>query len=77
MVGWREVLEGLDQDHRLMLEGGSLSQLFLRYPLTICHPIFVGMVYGILASMTLIVPFAYAGWQDSMDLQDIDRKSVV
>ncbi len=71
MVGWREVLEGLDQDHRLMLEGGSLSQLFLRYPLTICHPIFVGMVYGILASMTLIVPFAYAGWQDSIDLQDM------
>ncbi len=71
MVGWREVLEGLDQDHRLMLEGGSLSQLFLRYPLTICHPIFVGMVYGILASMTLIVPFAYAGWEDSTGLQDM------
>ena len=71
MVGWREVLEGLDQDHRLMLEGGSLSQLFLRYPLTICHPIFVGMVYGILASMTLIVPFAYAGWDDSTGLQDM------
>jgi len=65
MAGWREALEGLDHEHRLMLEGGSLSQLFLRYPLTICHPIFVGMVYGILASLTLIVPFAYAGWQDS------------
>ena len=71
MAGWREVLEGLDEDHRLMLEGGSLSQLFLRYPLTICHPIFVGMVYGILASMTLIVPFAYAGWEDSTGLQDM------
>jgi hypothetical protein len=54
-----------------MLEGGSLSQLFLRYPLTICHPIFVGMVYGILASMTLIVPFAYAGWEESTGLQDM------
>lgn len=71
MAGWREVLEGLDEDHRLMLEGGSLSQLFLRYPLTICHPIFVGMVYGILASMTLIVPFAYAGWEESTGLQDM------
>ena len=65
MAGWREALEGLDDDHRLMLEGGSLSQLFLRYPLTICHPVFIGMVYGILASLTLIVPFSYAGWLDS------------
>ena len=69
MAGWREVLEGLDEDHRIMLEGGSLSQLFLKYPLTICHPIFVGMVYGLLASLTLIVPFAYAGWEDSNGLE--------
>ena len=69
MAGWREVLEGLDEDHRIMLEGGSLSQLFLRYPLTICHPIFVGMVYGLLASLTLIVPFAYAGWEDANGLE--------
>ena len=69
MAGWREVLEGLDEDHRIMLEGGSLSQLFLRYPLTICHPIFVGMVYGVLASLTLIVPFAYAGLEDSNGLE--------
>ena len=69
MAGWREVLEGLDEDHQIMLEGGSLSQLFLRYPLTICHPIFVGMVYGVLASLTLIVPFAYAGWEDANGLE--------
>ena len=69
MAGWREVLEGLDEDHRIMLEGGSLSQLFLRYPLTVCHPIFVGMVYGVLASLTLIVPFAYAGWEDANGLE--------
>ena len=65
MAGWRDALEDLDPDHRLMLEGGSLSQLFLRYPLTVCHPVFVGMVYGVLASLTLIMPFAYAGWADS------------
>ena len=69
MAGWREVLEGLDEDHQIMLEGGSLSQLFLRYPLTVCHPIFVGMVYGVLASLTLIVPFAYAGWEDANGLE--------
>ena len=69
MAGWREALDGLDEDHRLMLEGGSLSQLFLRYPLTICHPIFVGTLYGILASLTLIAPFAYARYQDSTSLR--------
>jgi len=66
MTGWRDALENLDADHRMMLEGGSLSQLFLRYPLTVCHPLFVGVVYGILASMTLIMPFAYAGWSESI-----------
>ena len=71
MAGWREALEGLDEEHRLMLEGGSLSQLFLKYPLTICHPVFVGIVYGLLASLTLIVPFAYAGWLDSTDWQTV------
>ena len=71
MAGWREALDGLDEDHRLMLEGGSLSQLFLRYPLTICHPIFVGTLYGILASLTLIAPFAYAGYQDSTSLESM------
>ena len=71
MAVWREALEGLDDDHRIMLEGGSLSQLFLRYPLTICHPVFVGMVYGILASLTLIVPFAYAGWLDSTAWEEV------
>lgn len=65
MAGWRDALEDLDADHRLMLEGGSLSQLFLRYPLTVCHPVFVGVAYGLLASLTLIMPFAYAGWADS------------
>ena len=65
MTGWRDALENFDADHRLMLEGGSLSQLFLRYPLTVCHPLFVGVVYGILASLTLIMPFAYAGWSES------------
>ena len=71
MAGWREALEGLDEEHHLMLEGGSLSQLFLKYPLTICHPVFVGIVYGLLASLTLIVPFAYSGWLDSTDWQTV------
>ncbi len=70
MAGWRDALENLDADHRLMLEGGSLSQLFLRYPLTICHPVFVGVAYGVLSSLTLIMPFAYAGWAESTPWED-------
>ncbi len=39
---WRDRLDELDPDHRHMLEGGSLSQMFLRYPMTVSHPVFVG-----------------------------------
>jgi len=70
MAGWREALEDLDDDHRLMLEGGSLSQLFLRYPLTLCHPLFVGSFYGVLVSLTFILPSLYAGWMESIPIED-------
>ncbi len=71
MAGWREFVEELDEDHRLMLEGGALSRMFLGYPMTICHPVFIGALYGILTSLTLILPFAYAGWMDSVAMNEI------
>jgi len=71
MTGWREFVEELDEEHRFMLEGGALSRLFLSKPLTVCHPVFVGSLYGILASLTLILPFAYAGWMESTDVNQI------
>lgn len=70
MAGWRDALEDLDAEHRLMLEGGSLSQMFLRYPLTFSHPVFVGVVYGVLSSLTLVMPFAYEGWSNSTSWQE-------
>ena len=58
---WRDRLDELDSEHRHMLEGGSLSQLFLRYPLYISHPVFIGSFYGFLVGLTLILPYAYFG----------------
>ena len=44
-----------------MLEGGSLSQMFLRHPLTVSHPVFVGGFYGLLIGLTLLLPYGYIG----------------
>ena len=51
---WQEVIERLDGEDRLMLEGGALSSLFLRYPLNIANPVFVGGFYGILIGVALL-----------------------
>jgi len=59
--GWRDRLDELDSEHRYMLEGGSLSQMFLRYPLTVSHPVFVGGFYGLLIGLTLLLPYGYIG----------------
>ncbi len=62
MVGWRDRLGEFDDDHRHMFEGGSLSKLFLRYPLTISHPVFVGVIYGLLISLPLALPLGYEAY---------------
>ena len=59
--GWRDRLDELDPAHRHMLEGGSLSRMFLRYPLTTSHPVFVGGFYGLLIGLTLLLPYGYQG----------------
>ena len=46
MSKWRDQLDEYDDEHRHMLEGGSISQLFLNYSLSFSHPVFVGIVYG-------------------------------
>ncbi len=71
MTKWREVVSELDPEHREMLEGGSLSKLFLSYSLTTCHPVIIGSVYGILASITLILPYSYAGWVDDSNFNEV------
>ena len=59
MEGWQNVVESMDSDHRHMLKGGSVSNFFLRDSLTLCHPIIVGGVYGLMISIALLPPMIY------------------
>jgi hypothetical protein len=54
-----------------MLEGGSISQLFLGYPLTFSHPVFVGIIYGLMINLTLILPNAYEGYINSRGISSV------
>jgi amino acid transporter len=69
--GWRNRLAEFDEEHRHMFEGGSLSQLFLRYPLTVCHPVFVGIIYGLLISLPLILPLGYEAYSIEKTLNEL------
>ncbi|HIE63180.1 MAG: hypothetical protein CXT72_01245 [Methanobacteriota archaeon] len=71
MDGWRNRLSEFDEEHRHMFEGGSLSQLFLRYPLTVCHPVFVGIIYGLLISLPLILPLGYEAYSIEKTLNEL------
>ena len=72
-VSWRDRLDEMDSAHRHMLEGGSLSQMFLRYPLTVSHPVFVGGFYGLLIGLTLLLPYGYIGNSEGQVLEDTMR----
>ena len=72
--GWRDRLDELDPAHRHMLEGGSLSRMFLRYPLTASHPVFVSGFYGLLIGLTLLLPYGYQGNADGNELEEIIRE---
>ena len=67
-VSWREKLEDLPSEQRILVEGGSLSQRFSKQPLSMTHPVFIGGFYGLLVAMSLLLPFVYEkGWnQDTM-----------
>ena len=56
MSKWRERLNDYDDEHRHMLEGGSISQLFLSYSLSFSHPVFVGIVYAIMINLCFARP---------------------
>ena len=71
MSRWRERLDEFDEEHRFMLEGGSISQLFLGYPLTFSHPVFVGIIYGLMINLTLILPNAYEGYINSRGISSM------
>ena len=74
MSKWRERLNDYDDEHRHMLEGGSISQLFLNYSLSFSHPVFVGIVYAIMINLTLLLPIFYDGNADSEGFSNILQK---
>lgn len=74
MSKWRERLNEYDDEHRHMLEGGSISQLFLSYSLSFSNPVLVGIVYGIMINMTLLLPIFYEGNSNSEDPMEILQK---
>ena len=67
-MSWRDRLEDLPPEQRLLVEGGSLSQRFSNRPLALTHPAFIGGFYGFLIAMTLLLPYGYEnGWnQDTI-----------
>jgi hypothetical protein len=74
MAEWRDRVETLPEEQRLMFEGGSLSQLFLRLPLMFAHPTFVGAFYGLLIATATLLPTLYIGIEvHSMTLADTLR----
>ena len=74
MSKWRERLNEYDDEHRHMLEGGSISQLFLGYSLSFSNPVFVGIIYGLIINMTLLLPIFYEGNANSESNSDILQK---
>ena len=76
MPKWRDRLNDYDDEHRHMLEGGSISQLFLKYSLSFSHPVFVGIVYAIMINLTLLLPIFYAGSANSEEITEILQRWV-
>ena len=74
MEGWQNVVESMDSEHRHMLRGGSVSNFFLRDSLTICHPIFIGGLYGLMISVALLPAVTYAGLSIGEGYSQIGRQ---
>jgi len=72
--GWQNVVESMDSEHRHMLRGGSVSNFFLRDSLTLCHPIFVGGLYGLMISVALLPPMTYGGLSIGEGYSQIGRE---
>ena len=62
-MSWRDRLDDLPLEQRVLVEGGSLSQRFSKQPLSLTHPVLIGGFYGFLVSMALLLPHGYEnGW---------------
>ena len=70
MGDWRERIAALPDEQRMMFEGGTLSQFFLRWPLTASHPTFVGSFYGFLISLSLLGPIIFIQSEAGISVSD-------
>lgn len=62
-MSWREGIQQLPPEQRVLIEGGSLSQRFSSRPLVQSHPAIIGGFYALLVSSALLLPYGYEnGW---------------
>ncbi|MDP6900033.1 MAG: hypothetical protein QGF94_04275 [Candidatus Thalassarchaeaceae archaeon] len=69
-MGWKDRMEELPIEQRHLLQGGSLSQRFSRHPLGLTHPALIGGFYGLLVSISLLLPLGEARNWDNLWLKD-------
>jgi hypothetical protein len=62
---WGQRLEQLSQDEQETLLGTSLSRRFTSLPLWLSHPANIGAFYGMLVSLALLLPYRFAGHDQS------------
>ena len=62
-MSWRDSINDLPREQRDLVLGGGLSQRFIRMPLDISHPAFIGALYGLLISSSLLLPMGqFSEW---------------
>ena len=67
---WVSVIGSLSDNHQETLLGASLSRQFARLPLWLSHPSNIGGFYGFLIALALILPYRFAGEDNSGWMSD-------
>lgn len=67
---WASVIDSLSENHQETLLGASLSKQFARLPLWLSHPSNIGGFYGFLIALALILPYIFAGEDNSGWMSD-------
>ena len=67
---WASVIDSLSVNHQETLLGASLSKQFARLPLWLSHPSNIGGFYGFLIALALILPYRFAGEDNSGWMSD-------
>ena len=69
-MSWQDRMEELPIEQRQLLQGGSLSQRFSRHSLGLTHPALIGGFYGLLVSISLLLPMGESRDWDDLWLKD-------